>query len=73
MGRMVKKQLKNPVQAENWAVQADTAVVLPEQVATQSQDVVVQAEQVATAKATLLSTSPERLTRRYYDSFMNPL
>jgi len=35
--------------------------------------VVVQAEKVATAKANLLSTSPERLTRRYYDSFMNPL
>jgi len=46
--------------------------VLPENVDVQSQDVVVQAEKVATAKANLLSTSPERLTRRYYDYFMFP-
>jgi hypothetical protein len=33
----------------------------------------VHAENVATARENILSTTPERLTRRYYDSFMKPL
>jgi hypothetical protein len=31
------------------------------------------AENVVTDKDNILATNPERLTRRYYNSFMNPL
>jgi len=58
------------VQPENGA---ENTPVQPQDVVIQAELTRVHAENVATAKANLLSTSPERLTRKYYDSFMNPL
>ena len=69
--KKTKKAAENtPVQSENVVVHAENTAVQPENA---TENTPVHAENVATAKANILSTSPERLTRRYYDSFMNPL
>jgi hypothetical protein len=58
------------VQPENAA---ESVVVHAQNAAVQPENTPVQTENVVTAKANILATSPERLTRRYYNSFMNPL
>jgi hypothetical protein len=80
-----KKAAENtPVESGNAAVHAENVAVQPENAAentpvkaqnaaVEAQNVDVHAENVVTAKENNLATTPESVTRRYYNSFMNPL